>query len=102
MQDTDMKQVHMKSVSSKLISRSRNTIRVRFLRPRSCSGWVFDPTEHFESLNLVRVPDQFLAQRQFGTILQRLGQMYRLDLFTPRKIRNGARQFQDAMVRPRG
>jgi hypothetical protein len=42
-----------------------------------------------------------LAYHQFRTILQSLRQVRGLDIFTACQIRNRARQFQDAMIRPR-
>ena len=40
-----------------------------------------------------------LPHHQLGTVLQCLRQMSGLDLFTPRQISNGARQFQGEMMR---
>lgn len=40
----------------------------------------------------VRISDQYLAQHQLGTILQRLSQMHGLDLFAPCQVCNCARQ----------
>ena len=45
--------------------------------------------------------DQTLTQHQLRPVLQRLSQMDRPDLFTPRQIGDRARQLEDAMVRPR-
>ena len=42
-----------------------------------------------------------LTQHQLWPILQRLCQMHGLDFFTPRQIRNRARQLENSMIRPR-
>jgi hypothetical protein len=49
-------------------------------------------------LNKTLIQYKLHTQHQFRAILQRLCQMRGLDLFTPCQIRDGARQFQDAMI----